>query len=77
MDKVSYKDLNAFVNTKVTAAFNKAKIHLKKQMKEKEVKLNAFGKPSTRSLYLSLTREPLKSGSSSSTDYRPCSRGRA
>eukprot|EP00957_Ditylum_brightwellii_P086914 6615333-Ditylum_brightwellii.AAC.1 len=25
MDKVTYKDLNAFVNTKVTAAFNKAK----------------------------------------------------
>eukprot|EP00957_Ditylum_brightwellii_P164811 12548194-Ditylum_brightwellii.AAC.1 len=32
-DKVTYKDLNAFVNVKVTAALNKAK---KKQKKEKE-----------------------------------------
>eukprot|EP00957_Ditylum_brightwellii_P080031 6086132-Ditylum_brightwellii.AAC.1 len=38
-DKVSYKDLNAFVNAKVTAALNKAK---KKQKKEKEVEINAF-----------------------------------
>eukprot|EP00957_Ditylum_brightwellii_P185247 14106374-Ditylum_brightwellii.AAC.1 len=30
-DKVSYKDLNAFVNTKVTAALNKAKKKQKKQ----------------------------------------------
>eukprot|EP00957_Ditylum_brightwellii_P194760 14835464-Ditylum_brightwellii.AAC.1 len=43
-DKVTYKNLNAFVNTKVTAAFNKAKKNPKKQRKEKEVKLNAFGK---------------------------------
>eukprot|EP00957_Ditylum_brightwellii_P026921 2035245-Ditylum_brightwellii.AAC.1 len=41
-DKASYKDLNAFVNAKVTAAFNKAKKNLKKQRKEKEVKLNTF-----------------------------------
>eukprot|EP00957_Ditylum_brightwellii_P193492 14734346-Ditylum_brightwellii.AAC.1 len=32
-DKVSYKDLNIFVNAKVTASLNKAK---KKQKKEKE-----------------------------------------
>eukprot|EP00957_Ditylum_brightwellii_P209584 15362346-Ditylum_brightwellii.AAC.1 len=32
-DKLSYKDLNAFVNAKVMAALNKAK---KKQKKEKE-----------------------------------------
>ena len=38
-DKVSYKDLNAFVNAKVTAALNKA---TKKQKKEKEVEINAF-----------------------------------
>eukprot|EP00957_Ditylum_brightwellii_P126102 9612998-Ditylum_brightwellii.AAC.1 len=43
-DKVSYKDLNAFDNAKVTAALNKAKKDLKKQMKEKEVNLNAFDK---------------------------------
>eukprot|EP00957_Ditylum_brightwellii_P198800 15153395-Ditylum_brightwellii.AAC.1 len=40
-DKVSYKDLNAFVNAKVMAALNKAK---KKQKKEKEVEINAFDK---------------------------------
>eukprot|EP00957_Ditylum_brightwellii_P197656 15058227-Ditylum_brightwellii.AAC.1 len=40
-DKVSYMDLNAFVNAKVTAALNKAK---KKQKKEKEVEINAFTK---------------------------------
>eukprot|EP00957_Ditylum_brightwellii_P118645 9049789-Ditylum_brightwellii.AAC.1 len=44
VDKVTYKDLNAFVNTKVTAAFNKAKKNLKKQKKEKEVELNTFDK---------------------------------
>eukprot|EP00957_Ditylum_brightwellii_P164367 12513280-Ditylum_brightwellii.AAC.1 len=33
-DKVSYKDLNAFVNAKVTAALNKAK----KNQKKKEAK---------------------------------------
>ena len=38
-DKVTYKDLNAFVNAKVSAALNKAK---KKQKKEKEVEINAF-----------------------------------
>eukprot|EP00957_Ditylum_brightwellii_P077083 5858053-Ditylum_brightwellii.AAC.1 len=32
-EKVSYKDLNTFVNAKVTAALNKAR---KKQKKEKE-----------------------------------------
>eukprot|EP00957_Ditylum_brightwellii_P028871 2181244-Ditylum_brightwellii.AAC.1 len=43
-DKVTYKDLNAFVKAKVTAALNKAKTNLKKQKKEKEVELNAFDK---------------------------------
>eukprot|EP00957_Ditylum_brightwellii_P009921 748496-Ditylum_brightwellii.AAC.1 len=38
-DKVSYKDLNAFVNAKVTSTLNKAK---KKQKKEKDIKINAF-----------------------------------
>eukprot|EP00957_Ditylum_brightwellii_P080074 6089899-Ditylum_brightwellii.AAC.1 len=38
-DKISYKDLNAFVNTKVTAALNKAKNQKKK---EKKVNINAF-----------------------------------
>eukprot|EP00957_Ditylum_brightwellii_P184912 14083126-Ditylum_brightwellii.AAC.1 len=33
-DKMSYKDLNAFVNAKVTAALNKAK----KNQKKKEAK---------------------------------------
>eukprot|EP00957_Ditylum_brightwellii_P143986 10971417-Ditylum_brightwellii.AAC.1 len=42
-NKVSYKDLNAFVNAKVTATLNKAKI-IQKKRKEKEVKLNAFNK---------------------------------
>eukprot|EP00957_Ditylum_brightwellii_P030043 2273940-Ditylum_brightwellii.AAC.1 len=32
-DKVSYKDLNAFVNAKVTAALNKAKNQKKKEKK--------------------------------------------
>eukprot|EP00957_Ditylum_brightwellii_P180595 13756302-Ditylum_brightwellii.AAC.1 len=41
-DKVSYKDLNAFVNTKVTTALNKAKKNLRNQKKQKKVKLNAF-----------------------------------
>eukprot|EP00957_Ditylum_brightwellii_P022834 1722533-Ditylum_brightwellii.AAC.1 len=40
-DKVSYKDLNVFVNTKILAALNKSK---KKQKKEKEVEINAFNK---------------------------------
>eukprot|EP00957_Ditylum_brightwellii_P124245 9470923-Ditylum_brightwellii.AAC.1 len=43
-DKVTYKDLNAFVNAKVTAAFNKDKKNLKKQKKGKEVELNNFNK---------------------------------
>eukprot|EP00957_Ditylum_brightwellii_P204908 15341334-Ditylum_brightwellii.AAC.1 len=43
-DKVSYKDLNAFVKAKVIATLNKAKKNLKKQRKEKEIKLNAFNK---------------------------------
>eukprot|EP00957_Ditylum_brightwellii_P170868 13005232-Ditylum_brightwellii.AAC.1 len=42
-DKVSYKDLNAFVNAKVTATLNKAK-KKQKERKEKEVKINAFNK---------------------------------
>eukprot|EP00957_Ditylum_brightwellii_P021325 1608324-Ditylum_brightwellii.AAC.1 len=41
-DNVTYKDLNAFINAKVTTSFNKAKNNLKKQRKEKEVKLKAF-----------------------------------
>ena len=42
-DKVIYKDLNAFVNTKVTVTFNKVEKNLKKR-KDKEVKLNVFDK---------------------------------
>eukprot|EP00957_Ditylum_brightwellii_P086754 6601722-Ditylum_brightwellii.AAC.1 len=38
-DKVTYKDLNAFVNAKVTAALNKAKNQKKK---EKKMTINAF-----------------------------------
>ena len=38
---MSYKDLNAFVNAKVTAALNKAK---KKQKEKKDLELNAFNK---------------------------------
>eukprot|EP00957_Ditylum_brightwellii_P025209 1908135-Ditylum_brightwellii.AAC.1 len=41
-DKVSYKDLNALVNTKVTTALNKAEKNLRNQKKQKEFKLNAF-----------------------------------
>eukprot|EP00957_Ditylum_brightwellii_P054767 4150045-Ditylum_brightwellii.AAC.1 len=44
VDKVNYNDLNAFVSAKVSVTFNKAKKNLKKQRKEKEVKLNAFNK---------------------------------
>eukprot|EP00957_Ditylum_brightwellii_P208004 15355479-Ditylum_brightwellii.AAC.1 len=40
VDKVTYKDLNAFVNAKVTTALNKAKKNQKK--KEKKVTINAF-----------------------------------
>eukprot|EP00957_Ditylum_brightwellii_P207327 15352486-Ditylum_brightwellii.AAC.1 len=39
-DKLTYKDLNTFVNAKVTAALNKAKKNQKK--KEKKVTINAF-----------------------------------
>eukprot|EP00957_Ditylum_brightwellii_P069786 5299382-Ditylum_brightwellii.AAC.1 len=39
-DKVTYKDLNAFVNSKVTAALNKANKNQKK--KEKKVTINTF-----------------------------------
>eukprot|EP00957_Ditylum_brightwellii_P000878 69819-Ditylum_brightwellii.AAC.1 len=42
--KVTYKDLNVFVNAKVTVAVKKAKKNLKQQKKEKQVKLNAFDK---------------------------------
>eukprot|EP00957_Ditylum_brightwellii_P106730 8142763-Ditylum_brightwellii.AAC.1 len=35
VDKVSYKDLNAFVNTKVTAALIKAKKNQKKKEAQK------------------------------------------
>eukprot|EP00957_Ditylum_brightwellii_P062476 4741432-Ditylum_brightwellii.AAC.1 len=38
-DKVTYKNLNAFVNAKVTAALNKAKNQKKK---EKKVTITAF-----------------------------------
>eukprot|EP00957_Ditylum_brightwellii_P062151 4717063-Ditylum_brightwellii.AAC.1 len=44
VDKVTYKDLNAFVNTKATTDLNKAKKNLKKQKKEKN---NEEDKPST------------------------------
>ena len=43
-NKVTYKDLNAFIKAKVTAALKKAKKNLKQQKKEKQVELNAFGK---------------------------------
>eukprot|EP00957_Ditylum_brightwellii_P195539 14899403-Ditylum_brightwellii.AAC.1 len=43
-DKVTYKDLNTFINAKVTAALKKAKKNLKQQKKEKQVELNAFDK---------------------------------
>eukprot|EP00957_Ditylum_brightwellii_P207593 15353650-Ditylum_brightwellii.AAC.1 len=42
-DKVTYKDLNTFIIAKVTAAFNKDKKNLKKQRKEREVKLKGVG----------------------------------
>eukprot|EP00957_Ditylum_brightwellii_P157966 12023755-Ditylum_brightwellii.AAC.1 len=44
VDKVTYKDLNMFINTKVTTALKRAKKHLKQQKKEKQVKLNVFDK---------------------------------
>eukprot|EP00957_Ditylum_brightwellii_P179509 13675415-Ditylum_brightwellii.AAC.1 len=40
-DKVSYKDLNTFVNVKVTAALNKAKTNQKKE-EAKKITINAF-----------------------------------
>eukprot|EP00957_Ditylum_brightwellii_P202430 15330145-Ditylum_brightwellii.AAC.1 len=43
-DNVTYKDINVFVNAKVTAALKKAKKSLKKERKDKQVKLNAFDK---------------------------------
>eukprot|EP00957_Ditylum_brightwellii_P014887 1122965-Ditylum_brightwellii.AAC.1 len=43
-DKVSYKDLNAFLNAKVATILNKAKNNLRNQKKQKEVKLNIFDK---------------------------------
>eukprot|EP00957_Ditylum_brightwellii_P160642 12229353-Ditylum_brightwellii.AAC.1 len=36
VDKVTYKDLNMFVNAKVTAALKKSKKNLKQQKKEKQ-----------------------------------------
>eukprot|EP00957_Ditylum_brightwellii_P065750 4987604-Ditylum_brightwellii.AAC.1 len=42
-DKVTYKDLNTFVNAKVTAALNKAKKNQKKK-EAKKVTINAFNK---------------------------------
>eukprot|EP00957_Ditylum_brightwellii_P130453 9951446-Ditylum_brightwellii.AAC.1 len=42
-DKVTYNDLNAFVNAKVTAALNKAKKNQKKK-EAKKVTTNAFDK---------------------------------
>eukprot|EP00957_Ditylum_brightwellii_P042609 3226271-Ditylum_brightwellii.AAC.1 len=44
MDKVTYKELNTFVNAKVTAALKKAKKFFKKEKKDKQIKLNAFDK---------------------------------
>eukprot|EP00957_Ditylum_brightwellii_P046248 3508977-Ditylum_brightwellii.AAC.1 len=43
-DKVTYKDLNVFVNAKVTTAFKKAKKNLKKEKKDKLVELKTFNK---------------------------------
>eukprot|EP00957_Ditylum_brightwellii_P010142 766279-Ditylum_brightwellii.AAC.1 len=43
VDKVSYKDLNTFINTNVTAALNKAMTSQKKKRK-KEVELNTLNK---------------------------------
>eukprot|EP00957_Ditylum_brightwellii_P161352 12286025-Ditylum_brightwellii.AAC.1 len=40
-DKVTYKDLNAFVNAKVTAALNNSKNQKKK---EKKLTINVFNK---------------------------------
>eukprot|EP00957_Ditylum_brightwellii_P054207 4105949-Ditylum_brightwellii.AAC.1 len=49
-DKVTYKDLNAFVNAKVTAALNKAKKNQKKKKKssneESNHKVNALANAS-------------------------------
>eukprot|EP00957_Ditylum_brightwellii_P208309 15356769-Ditylum_brightwellii.AAC.1 len=42
-DKVTYKDLNVFVNAKVTAALNKAKKNQKKK-EAKKVTINTFDK---------------------------------
>eukprot|EP00957_Ditylum_brightwellii_P128565 9807313-Ditylum_brightwellii.AAC.1 len=42
-DKVSYKDLNAFINAKVSVALNNAKKHQKKK-EAKKVTINAFNK---------------------------------
>eukprot|EP00957_Ditylum_brightwellii_P172944 13166478-Ditylum_brightwellii.AAC.1 len=42
-EKVSYKDLNAFVNAKVTATLNKAKKNQKKK-EAKKVNINVFDK---------------------------------
>eukprot|EP00957_Ditylum_brightwellii_P202381 15329914-Ditylum_brightwellii.AAC.1 len=44
MDKVTYKDLNAFVSTIVTTALKKAKENFKKEKKDKQVNLNAFNR---------------------------------
>eukprot|EP00957_Ditylum_brightwellii_P029685 2243727-Ditylum_brightwellii.AAC.1 len=40
-DKVTYKDLNTFINAKVSAALNKAKKNQKKK-EAKKVTINAF-----------------------------------
>eukprot|EP00957_Ditylum_brightwellii_P191031 14545703-Ditylum_brightwellii.AAC.1 len=40
----TYKDLNMFVNAKVTAALKKATKFFKKERKDKQVELNAFDK---------------------------------
>eukprot|EP00957_Ditylum_brightwellii_P117643 8973461-Ditylum_brightwellii.AAC.1 len=42
-DKVTYKDLNAFVNAKVTTSLNKAKKNQKKK-EAKKVTINTFDK---------------------------------
>eukprot|EP00957_Ditylum_brightwellii_P159205 12117421-Ditylum_brightwellii.AAC.2 len=52
-DRMTYKDLNAFVNAKVTAALNKAKNSKKRE--EKEVKIDAFDK--FHSLYVESSNE--------------------
>eukprot|EP00957_Ditylum_brightwellii_P121388 9257487-Ditylum_brightwellii.AAC.1 len=65
-DKVTYKDLNTFVNTKVTSDLKKAKKNIKKQKKEKQIKLNAFEK--FRTLNVKSSDDEDKPGAHASID---------